>query len=71
MKDSKLLSLNAKDLIKGLIVAILTALITYLYEAVQTENFFTIETLKKSGMVALAALLGYLIKNFFSTPKSK
>lgn len=71
MKSSKFLSLNWKDFFKGLLVAIFTAIITYLYEAIQAENFFTVDTLKKSGMVALAALLGYLVKNLFTNSNSE
>ena len=63
---SKFLSLNIKDFFKGLIVAILSAVITFAYETLQTGDLFTPESLKKMGLVALATLFSYLLKNLFS-----
>lgn len=71
MKQSKFLTLNFKDILKGIIVAIFSAVITYLYTVIQTGDPLTIETFKKVGMVALAALLGYLSKNFFTNSSNK
>jgi len=68
---SKLFKLNAKDFIKGLIVAVLTAVITFAYEAIQTGELFSMVTLKKMGMVALGALLAYLIKNLLTNSQDQ
>lgn len=59
---SKFLNLNFKDFSKGLIVAVLTAVITYLYEAVQTGDFTAIDW-KTVGFTALSATIAYLMKN--------
>jgi hypothetical protein len=67
MKTSNLYSLDLKDLAKGLIVAIGSALITTIQTSLQAGalNF----NWKLIGTVALGAGLAYLSKNFF-TPAS-
>jgi len=50
---SKFLTLNIKDLLKGVIVASLTAILGGLYAIIQTGAFPTIADRKAMGMAAL------------------
>lgn len=58
---SDFLKLNWEDFGRGLVVAVLSAVITYLYQAVQTS--FTTLDFATLGQVAITALLAYLLKN--------
>lgn len=62
---SEFLKLNLKDLGKGLLVAVLTAVITYLYEVIQTGDFTAIN-LKQLLLIAAGAGIAYLFKNFIT-----
>jgi hypothetical protein len=62
MNDSKFLTLNWKDLVKGLLVAILGAIVAGVTSALQTNTF----DLKAIGMGALVAGLSYITKNLFT-----
>lgn len=66
MENSKFLSLNTRDFLKGLIVAIVSAVLTFAYDALAAGELFSESSLKKIGFVALAALLSYLLKNLFT-----
>lgn len=59
---SNFLNLNFNDFLKGLITATITAVLTYLYEVVQTGDFTAIDW-KMVGSTALIAAVGYLTKN--------
>jgi VIT1/CCC1 family predicted Fe2+/Mn2+ transporter len=63
---SAFLTLNWRDFIKGLVLAVLTAVITWAYEAVQSGTLFSPGALKTVGLVATGAFLAYLVKNFFT-----
>jgi len=65
---SKFLALAVPDFIKGLIMAILTALVTGVYELVQSGWVLTFDwlTFKPIVMAGVGAALAYLIKNFFT-----
>lgn len=67
MKTSNLYSLDLKDLTKGLIVAVGSAIVTTIQTSLQTGslNF----NWKLIGTVALGAGIAYISKNFF-TPSS-
>lgn len=67
MKTSNLYSLNFKDLLKGLIVAIGSAVVTTIQTSLQSGslNF----NWRLIGTVALGAGIAYIGKNFF-TPAS-
>jgi hypothetical protein len=65
------LSLNLRDFFKGLVLAIITAVITWAYEAIQAGTLFDPASLKAVGMVALAAILAYLIKNLITNSKGE
>ena len=69
---SNLLNLNLRDLFKGLVTAILSGIIAYLYDAVSTGNLqLSMEMLQKVGFVALLAGLGYLSKNLLTASDGK
>lgn len=62
---SNFLNLNFKDFSKGLLVAVITAVLTYLYEVIQTGDFTAIDW-KMVGSTALIAAVGYLAKNLLT-----
>ncbi|MCK9220272.1 MAG: hypothetical protein M0P47_09520 [Bacteroidales bacterium] len=64
---SNFVNLNWIDLLKGLVVAILGAIITAVYEAVQSGTItFTWVFWQPILFTGIAAGLAYLIKNFFT-----
>lgn len=64
---SKFLTLNAKDFLKGLIIAVLTAIITFLYTSIQANNL--VLDWKGMAISALTAGLAYLTKNLLTNSK--
>lgn len=60
---SNFLKLNVKDIVKALILTFITALLTGIYQLLQTGTLLTWESLKPVVIAAIAAVLGYLIKN--------
>jgi hypothetical protein len=68
---SKFLRLNLSDGIKGLILAVITALVTGVYELLLSGGGFTWETLKPMLLTAAAAGLSYIIKNFLTNNEGK
>ena len=67
---SNFLNLNLTDLTKGLVVAVLTAVITYLYEALQSGDFTSFDW-KVVGTTALIAAIGYLSKNLLTNSEGQ
>ncbi len=65
MERSKFFSLNLRDFLKGLLLALLSAVVTFLYEVVQAGTAFDAEFFKALGIVAVTTLLAYLGKNLF------
>lgn len=63
---SKFLSLDLKDLLKGAIVAVVTALLTGLYELITAGGDLTWLNFKPVLLTSLAALISYLLKNMFT-----
>ncbi len=67
LKSSKMKSnfftLNARDFFKGLVVALITAVITFLYEAIAAGKPLDLALFKSVGMIALSAGLAYVLKN--------
>jgi hypothetical protein len=63
---SKLFNLDKNDFIKGLILAVLTAIVTFLTDFAATGAVINLDTLKKVGVAAAIALVSYLIKNLFT-----
>jgi accessory gene regulator protein AgrB len=69
---SGLFKLNWLDFGKGLIVAVITAILTFLYEqVVQGGVALDLALLQQVGSVALAALLAYVLKNLFTNSQGK
>lgn len=67
--NSPFLNLNPKDFLKGLFIAVVTAVITILYTSIQ-NNVFTFDW-KNIGMVALSAALAYIMKNLLTNSKNE
>lgn len=61
---SVFLSLNTADFIKGLILSVLTAVVTIIYSVVQVGSL-TFDW-KQIGTAALSAGVGYIIKNLLT-----
>lgn len=59
--ENKQGTLNWRDLVKGLVIAVITPVFTIIVESLQNDDL-TIN-LKSIGTVALVALLSYLSKN--------
>jgi hypothetical protein len=68
---SKFLSLNLQDVLKGLVVAFFTALITGFYQIFQHGSALDWPTLKPVLFGAIAAALGYFIKNYLTNSDGK
>lgn len=68
MNQSNFLSVNWKDVLKGFIVAAISAAVTGIYSSLSNGALPTVEQLKTSALVGLGAGISYLIKNFFTAP---
>jgi hypothetical protein len=67
--NSTFLTLGSKDFIKGLLVAVLSAVITIVYNTIQTGSLtFDWKTI---GMTALTSAVAYIMKNLFSNSNGK
>jgi hypothetical protein len=66
--NSNLFSLNWKDLAKGAALAVITVLVTQLYQsfAATPVHWPTLAELKADCVFALAAGVSYFLKNFLS-----
>lgn len=73
MKKSSFFTLNWKDLVKGFVMAILTALITGIYQALQSPGGIQFTWLFFQPIVytAIAGGLAYLIKNWLTNTDDK
>lgn len=69
MKDSNFLSLNWKDILKGLIMAILTPAAWVIQQSLDAGTL--VLNWKQIAMAAVAGGLSYLVKNFFTIPTQK
>ena len=66
MKDSNFLSLGAKDILRGLLIAILTPILVLIQQSIEAGNLvFEWKSLLIEGV---GGGLAYLIKNFFTKP---
>ena len=68
---SNFLSLGWKDILKGLVMAFLSALLTGIYQLFQTSSALNWITIKPVVFVAIGAMLSYLIKNFFTNSQDQ
>jgi hypothetical protein len=68
---SKFLEINGRDLIKGLIVAVLATVISSLATIIEAGQLPTTEQWKNIGMMAAGAGLTYFLKNFLTNSEDK
>jgi hypothetical protein len=66
---SKFLNLNSTDFIKGLIMAVLSSVITVIYQTVEAGSL-TFDW-KAIGTMALTSALAYIMKNLFTNSTGK
>ena len=71
MKKSKFLSLTAIDFIKGLILSVLSVVVSAIYEITQTGNMPTMQQWNSIATMAFCAFISYLIKNIFTNSNDK
>jgi len=71
MTKANFLSLNLRDLLKGAIVAVLTAVFATLTALLETGKLFEKASLPLIGAAALTAFLGYLTKNLFTNSQGE
>lgn len=70
-KQSTFLNLDLMDIGKGLIVAVLSTVLTALYSVVQDGTMPTGEEWKGVLSIAVTSALAYLVKNVFSNSEGK
>jgi inner membrane protein involved in colicin E2 resistance len=68
---SKFLKLNLRDFLKGLLYAVVAAVLTTADQAVLAGAPLDLVLLKKVGLVALATILAYLSANIFQNSEGK
>jgi flagellar biosynthesis protein FliQ len=62
--NSSFLTLNTRDFVKGLFIAVITAVITVVYTTIQTGTLSF--DWKIISTTALSAALAYIMKNLFT-----
>jgi len=68
---SKFLQLNAKDFLRGLLIAILTAIITGVIDILDNGAIFTWITMKPVLIAGISAALSYLLKCLVTNSKDQ
>ena len=68
---SPFLNLNWRDLFKGAVLALISALATGLYELINTGTLLTWEVLKPVVLVSVMAFVSYLVKNLFTNTQGE
>ena len=71
MKKANLFNLNWRDVLKGLIMAFISAVVTGVYQLIQTNGIISWVTIKPVIVVGIGAGLSYLIKNYFSNSQTQ
>lgn len=66
---STFLNLNSSDFIKGLIMAVLSSVITVVYQTVEAGSI--VFDWKAIGTIALTTALAYIMKNLFTNSTGK
>lgn len=67
--QSTFLNLNSSDFLKGLIMAVLSSVITVVYQTVEAGSL-TFDW-KAIGTIALTSALAYIMKNLFTNSTGK
>jgi hypothetical protein len=62
--NSTFFNLNASDFIKGLLMAVLSSVITVVYQTIEAGNL--VFDWKAIGTIALTSGLAYIMKNLFT-----
>jgi hypothetical protein len=60
---SRLFKLNGRDFFKGLLVAVVTALLSGIYNIIQSGGEITVKSVIIPGVLAM---ISYLLKNLFT-----
>jgi hypothetical protein len=68
---SKLLTLDTRDFLHGLIIAFLTALLTGIVEMLQTGVVFNWLTIKPVMIAGICAALSYLLKSLATNSRNQ
>jgi VIT1/CCC1 family predicted Fe2+/Mn2+ transporter len=68
---SSFLNLNTQDLVKGFVVAFLSAALTGLITTLDSGTLPTLAELKQAGIVGLTAGLSYLLKNLLTNSQDE
>jgi len=68
---SNFLNLNSQDLLKGFIVAFLSAALTGIVTTLDSGVLPTLAELKSAGIVGLTAGLSYLLKNLLTNSQGQ
>ena len=68
MKLSKLFKINLLDLLKGIVIAIISAILGYLYESLSNGKIIRF---REIGVVSLTSFLAYISNRFFSNSKGQ
>lgn len=69
MEQSTLFTLNTSDFIKGLLMAVLSTVITIVYQTVEAGSIVFDWT--AIGTMALTSALAYIMKNLFTNSQGK
>jgi len=67
--QSTFLNLNSTDFIKGLLMAVLSSVITIVYQTVEAGSL--VFDWKAIGTMALTSALAYIMKNLFTNSTGK
>ena len=67
--NSSIFTLNTNDFIKGLIMAVLSSVITVVYQTVESGSL--VFDWKAIGTIALTSGLAYIMKNLFTNSTGK
>jgi len=59
-------SLQARDFVKGLLLAVITSVLVVVQSTIETGSLKF--NWQQIGMVAIGSIVAYLVKNFFSVP---
>jgi uncharacterized membrane protein YvlD (DUF360 family) len=68
---AKLFSLSAKDFVKGLFLAVITAIVTFMANELQIGSSVDVALLKRIGVTAVIAFLSYLGKQLLTNSKDE
>lgn len=71
MKKAKLFSINYRDLFKGLIVAVITAVMTFVVNELQSGSVIDSKLFKRMAVTASIAFFSYLLKNLFTNSQDQ